>query len=235
MAASHGGNVIKVVLAGKKAAGKSSLHQNLVDGEKDEETASKEVKVRHISRNGRRICIVDTPGKFDSNSEHLQEFDLLVLCIPVSPGSKFHPDLMQSLHDAYGQEIWKHCIVAFTFSNMAWDYTQQQSHDPVTMYTDYIEKCLGKFQEELSKNLRVKGIKSKTMFTRRAGDHTHAQDILAIPAGSCPQDALLPGVSTHPGEGWVDEIFHEIHRKYDTGEGKVRRQRAGWWAWCTIL
>ena len=147
---------IIVVLAGRNGSGKTRLLKNLLGGDLNEDITSASVKteadVRHTTYNGTTICLINAPtlrNKIDTSSKHLQEFDLLVLCIPISPSSRFqegNPDLMRSLQDAYGRGIWKHCIIVFTYSNQAWAHTQHQySHQPasaIATYTGYIESYI---------------------------------------------------------------------------------------------
>lgn len=228
---------VTIVLAGKSGAGKSALLQNLLGNEPKKQISAipttKEVQVITTTRSGWTIRFVDTPylkEKFESSSEHLQEFDLLILCVPVSPGSKFHDDnakLMRTLQDTYSESVWKSCIVVFTFSDLALDHSENS-----TIYINGIEQYLRAFQEELTQ--MANGISSKSIFS--STQHLEENQILAIPAGLGPEDQILPGVSHHEEEGWVDVIFNEVLRKCGSNRnrGKIRAKKDTWW-WCTIL
>lgn len=198
---------IVVVLVGRSSSGKTTLLQNLVGEEIDKEIATtKEIKVCCTTRNGTRIKIVDMPclrGKFDAS------FDILIYCLPVGPGSKFedtNPELMQSLQKCYGKDIWKHCIIAFTFSDMAWDHTHYRNADSssaITLYNDTIENFLDKFRQELKNKLKVKDANFRSVFDCKADSFLiSCEKRLAIPTSSDP-------LQLH-GKGWRDDILNEI-------------------------
>lgn len=223
---------INIILAGKKRAGKSTLLRNLI-GENDNKEnisvqISEEVHCGSVSRNGTTFNIFDMPGsseQFDYSSQQLkQEFDLLVLCIPVHPGAKFHdgsPAMMRSLQDAYGKKIWKHSIVVFTFSNAAWDHIKDEAGATET-YTDYIKDYMNEFQIELATQLMVEDLTTKTIFDlSEVGLTKH--HILAIPAGQSLHDQILPEVKLQ-SEGWIGEIFAEIVSVWKSSESKIRYQ-----------
>lgn len=139
----------------------------------------------------------------------------------MSQSSKFHngnPELLQSLQDTYSKDVWKQCLVVFTFSNMAWTHAQHRNPNPgsPTRYEEYIEKFLDRFREELETKLEVEGIDAKTIFD--SAGVVNDNQILAIPAGSCPEDPVLPGVNL----SWVDEIFHAIIAKCRGSVSKIR-------------
>lgn len=204
---------IIVVLAGRSKSGKSALLHNLIGGQVDQEMTTtatiKEVKVHSITTKGVRFKIVDTPclkGRFDASSEHLKMLDILIYCLPVSPGCKFHdtnPELMKSLQDCYGNDIWNHCIIVFTFSNMAWDHTHHHNADTssaIALYTKSIENFLDKFQQELKNKLRVKYVNFKTVFDSNICPLTREETLVAIPAGNNP---ILPEFQLC-SKGWRD-------------------------------
>ena len=194
------GKDITVVLAGVKRSGKSTLFKNLHG--KELGIGSSSNLAADIEKDGTAIHIID-------GWKQNEGLDVLVYCMPVSPGCKFHdgnPELMKSLQNIYGKEIWEHCVVVFTFSNLAWDRINSRNSDPEStsaMYKEYIEKYLDLFRKELVTNLGV-SIDTATVFS--TGDqHT----IPAIPAGDAPQDPVLPGVISS-SEGWRDRILKEF-------------------------
>ena len=216
---------VKIVLAGKSGAGKTSLCKALLGLENDIPLTPRpdtEVAEPHeIQKNGIKITIIDTPGFINKDVKYTQnDFDLLVYCMPVSPGTKFdehNPVIMQTLQDKYGKDIWRHCIVAFTFSNLAYDRCKKKSK-PEDEYKAYIDDCRSEFEKRL-KQLHVLNITVKTIFNH-GPDHLPDHAIIkVIPAGDEPEDPLLPGVVLHEGsKGWIDEMFLEMIKKCKCNE-----------------
>ena len=137
----------------------------------------------------------------------------------VRPGSRFHdqnPEIMQCLHSAFrDDEVWKHCVVVLTFSNMVWEHTQKYNKDnPVEEYKHYLRSFSTRFGEELVK-LKVEDVRPKVIFDYAAGGSgmtSNEDTIPVIPAGLTRQDPVLPGIEMH-GQSWVDEVFHEMYHK----------------------
>ena len=209
---------IFVVLAGKSGAGKSTLSNNLLKQDNAEIELSpnpitKEVKSE--KREDSNFNVVDTPGGIPKRKHIQKTFDLLVYCIPVAPGSKFrdaNPAIMRSLQDAYGKKIWEHCVIVFTFSNLAWDRAKKAGPEVGRIkFKDYIEDYAREFENVLKTELKVKNVNVKTIFDRTANNDPNLHTILALPAGDDPKDAVLPGIEPREeSEGWVDEIFFEM-------------------------
>ena len=129
-----------IVLIGKSGAGKSTLAKNVfgvdeVDTEISAERTTTEIKTHRKHKNGVPIAIIDTVGFESVNKKQIKQqlkelskhtggkADLVIYCLPISPSSKFddfNPDIMAALQDAFGKDIWNHCLVVLTFSNVAW-------------------------------------------------------------------------------------------------------------------
>ena len=103
---------------------------------------------------------------------------------------------------------------------MAWTHSQYKNTNPgsATKYKEYA-------WTGLETKLKVDGTNVKTILDSTAGVNGHLSDqILAIPAGSCPEDRVLPGVNLH-GKCWVDEIFHAVASMLSLRSGnKIRYQ-----------
>ena len=216
---------VKIVFAGKSGAGKTSLCKTLLGLEKDIPLTPRpdtEVAEPHETmKNGIKITIIDTPGFVNKEVKYAQnKFDVLVYCIPVDPSCKFkdaNPDIMRRLQDIYGKDIWKHCVVAFTFSNVALERSKKKGHNSIEQYKQYIEEYTKLFQEEL-RQLHVANI------TAKGPHHQPDQNIItAIPAGDTPEDPVLLGVEDLE---WVDEIFLAMIAKCKCNE-KLAEYRYG--------
>ena len=182
-------DLLEVALAGKNRSGKSTLLSNLEEESALKLSATKDPDhiVTTMARETLRIVDIDKS----------QQVNVLVYCIPVSPGCKFHdgnPEVIDALFQAYDEEIWEHCVVVLTFSNMAWDRINSNNSDPETtrtMYKDYIEKYQNLFCKELNRKLQSTSIQPEA--------------IPVIPAGGNPQDPVLPD-----GGRWRDEVLQKI-------------------------
>ena len=240
---------INIVITGKVGTGKSTLRRNIFpkDGD-DEDDVNKIISPDHITndyathdyeQHGVSIKITDTiglegskgkiKGKLKSLAKYMKKHgnvDLLIHCIPVDPSSKFidtQPDIMQSLQDAFDHNIWKHCIIVFTFSNQALSRIKEKlkgnDDKAKEIYKKHINDFTDKVRAELIK-LHVQQVSVKTMFdlpleAPQIADHT---TIMAIPAGDNPEDQVLPGIQYElqykdqedlPLK-WTDVLFNEI-------------------------
>ena len=219
---------ICVVLAGKTGAGKTTLFQNIVGEEvvitMSPDPSTKEIKKREIEKNGQKLVIYDTPGliggdedkmkKLKEWSQKIKSVDLLACCVPVGPGAKFkddgYPLIIRCLHEAFGTDIWKQCVVIFTFGNYALDRCHRSAKENgIDSYKDHIESYSTRFQEELTK-LNVKDIHIKSVFeweSENGNQYPGPNTILGIPAGDRLDDRVLPGIVEDQTENWRDKVF----------------------------
>ena len=244
---------ICMVLAGKPAAGKSTLAGNIFGLDKEMKLSPDPVTTEYSTttteKNGVTLHVTDTRGlQQRGKKEELKKLakhtkkekakvDLLVYCMTVDPSCKFadgNPNIMRSLQEAFGKEIWKHCVLIFTFSNRVWDWYEKnqggaREHERINMYEDFMRQYADRFRTELQK-LRVQHVNVETVLTLnmdppRAGHTT----IPAIPAGDLARDRVMPRFEPtrilirnrdHPGnrrevdiKDWRDVIFVEIIKK----------------------
>ena len=206
---------VRIVLAGKSGAGKSTLIASLLRQSKEgipltSGSHTTTTNYYTFERNGVKVVIIDTPGFVDGNFESQpNKFDVLVYCMPISPNAKFHdfnPDVMRKLQDIYGKDIWKHCVIALTFSNLV-------CIKPIEQYKAYIEEYTTNFNSKLQR-MHVQNIEVKTLFEHGTDSPPDSKIIVAIPAGNDSTDQVLPGVQLHEtSKGWVDEICFEMIKK----------------------
>ena len=202
---------INVVVVGRSGAGKSTLLKNVTGLDIDTDAVSpieRRIADYELENNGVTINFTDTVGFIGSRcksemkqlhkklSKHVKgEVDLIIYCLSVGPGSRFsdaNPSIMRSLQDAFGKDIWKHCMVALTFSNLAWDRIRRGNKDEESEYEEYkklLKEYVDLFQREL-KTLKVCDVEVRSIFDAPA-DKSDKQTIMCVPAGDDPDDQVL--------------------------------------------
>ena len=195
-----------IVLTGKSGAGKSSLMQILMEGKATQKHSAEPVTDKFIAeeftKNGVTIRIIDTPGLMGTKEDSKElkmcsvytegKADLLLYCIPVGAGHKFHeanPEIMLSLTEGFGKKIWDHCVLVLTMSNLALnEYTEDYPCDQTTAEKEYA-KFLKEFSDKFEKQLHDLGIDKhvKTVFEIEKNENA----IIAIPAGKNPHSKVL--------------------------------------------
>lgn len=207
-------NSMSIIFAGK---GKTKLFTHLFHPKQVDKLLSDTTK---WERGGKAMFITSISGiekdkrKLNSLKWTNVNADLLVYCMPVSPSTRFHeqnPELIQMLTAEF-KHIWSHAVVALTFSNIAWEYTQDYNEDnPEEQYRAYCHQYSARLRDELE----VERVRPKIIFDYAAatdGELSDDQTIPVIPAGLEPNDTILPGVLLH-GKCWIDVIFHEMCNK----------------------
>ena len=210
---------VHIVVVGRSGAGKSTLLKNVFGLDIDTEMSASQ-KTQDLMtydcenttyekiNNGVKIKVTDTVGFIGSSSKsekkHLLkdlsmyvkgEADLVIYCLPVSPGSRFgeaNPSIMRSLQDAFSKDIWKHCMVALTFSNLAWDRIRRGNKDEESEYEEYkklLKEYVDLFQREL-KTLKVCDVEVRSIFDAPA-DKSDKHTIMCVPAGYDLDDQVL--------------------------------------------
>ena len=223
-----------IVVLGRSGAGKSSLLNKVFKlGSKDDslkvDAGTTDLTPHVIERRGKTLTIVDTIGlTHHRRRQELKKLnahraaDLVIFCIPVGPSTKFevdNPQLMKALLECYGQNIWRNCLVVFTFSNHAWDHVKKKP-TATSNYTDYIRLYTNYFREELIKMGVEKKITDsvKCIFdmdenqdrsTIPAGHDNEDRPLVTIPAGYDDEDPILPGIKLDE-EKWVGKLFEEM-------------------------
>ena len=106
---------------------------------------------REFICNNITVRIIDTRGLAEKRSDKIKELqrlsgytkekaDILLYCVPVGPGSKLddaNPVTMRCLTEAYRKQIWDHCVLVFTMSDMALVQHKRQNPDTTSAHKDY--------------------------------------------------------------------------------------------------
>jgi hypothetical protein len=218
---------VNIVIAGTPGAGKTTLAINIFGFKVSEELAPTEkCDTLTNTRHGITVNIIDTVGlgtrkekrKFKQHTRG--HADLLVYCVPVNPGSRFdfgNPAIMKSLQSVYGKEIWKHCILVFTFSNTLLNYFKKKStEDEVdtieAKYKSYLLKYTTLFKEELEK-LKNKDFEIKPVvdFETEGTPENPIATPIATPAGY-EADGTTTILALPAGDEQGDEVHLNFQR-----------------------
>lgn len=228
------GDEVTIILTGVSGVGKSTLFGNLIgqkiDGLMDPNPLTDEIGTKEIIKNGIKVTLVDTPGilasrgvspKMKKELKSLQ-IHLLVLCISMLPLEKFsrphNRKIIKCLHDHFGRNIWKRCIIVFTFSNELIKQLRNETKNDAELREVFKVRLLDTMeavQGELSQldPSIVAEVDPRTIFNwdeTYHGTRPVGQTLLGIPAGFRREDDIpLPSAGTN----WIDQIFQEMLNK----------------------
>ena len=132
---------INVTFVGKNGAGKSTLvnalapEKALISERKSERKCEEQF---YLLMEGSSM----TEGKIKNKKafEWLSKnynTDLFIYCLSIDPDVKFNyanPSIMWALQEVFGKNVWKKCILAFTFSNKIWERIKKKKQAGKSSY-----------------------------------------------------------------------------------------------------
>ena len=204
---------------------------DILNGEKaTQHSPTEQLTTKKFTRNEATIHITDTPGLTGTNkdSEKLRKCseyteskaDLLLYCLPVGPGHKFHdtnPEIMKSLTESFGKGIWDHCVLVLTMSNRALLRFKEVYKNRETAAKEY-KKSLKEYSATFAKHLHnLKAEKHvKTVFELKTTDNI-TNLIIAVPAGYDESSRVLPGLEyslfDHCEKNWISILIEIMRNK----------------------
>ena len=222
---------VVIVTAGMARSGKSTALNNIYGADFKSVYSATSVTQNtakgRVEQDDKTVIVVDTPGLGSVDvplakvRTELQKTIgglkyVLIYCYSVAPSSSLSTTdelVVKNLQKVLGKDIWKRCVVLFTFS----DFVRRQVYPKESDREEY-KDALRRHASELSK-----------MMKKRCGSHVPeikvvfdvdteqevVNEIVAVPVGlELKQDRerchLLPG---RPGLNWVDVALKEIKRK----------------------
>ena len=227
MASSASEQEVSIAVVGKYGAGEESLAKILAPTNTIKNTSSSS-----------ETCFVFTPIELREgrrrNSQALaglRQVDVLVYCLSVDPDLKYksaNRSIMRSIQEVFGKDIWKQCILAFTFSNVIWNKILKRNKynrsKAIVWYRKHLQKYADMFRMGLAELEVTANVKVVFNVDVAPTDLTTVT-IPAIPVGEDLEDQVIPEVcriTQDAGrpvqdvhiEAWREVLLIEIHRIY---------------------
>ncbi len=222
-----------ILNSGKPRSGKSTALNNVFGVDFTSKCSAFSVTKHHevcrLIHGSSSIVVVDTPGigaddvNMDDILHNLRssfgglDF-VLVLCHSVCPGSTIASsdrDMIKGLQRVFGKDVWKKCVVLFTFSD-----TLRSEHFPRERdrgaYRSYLRKHVGKVSSWLKRECGSHVPDMKLVFDSEQRQTGNVSHIVAVPVGrelreDREEHNLLPGLEM--GSNWKHVALVEIMRK----------------------
>ena len=221
---------VLIVTAGLSKRGKSTALNNIFDCKFESRLSANSVTSsvqRKRSEGGKdTLVVVDTPG-FASLDIPLARVKkdirdaiggldfVLLYCHSVSPGIALANDdkvVVKNLQKVFGKDIWKKCVVLFTFSDLVRSQECETEND-----RDKYRRHLRNHAEELTKMLKSqcgRHVPDVKVVLDVNTELEGIKEILAVPVGRKLKDGevneLVPGME---GLNWKEVAFLEIMRR----------------------
>ena len=211
---------IILVTAGRSGVGKSTLIRNMLNlkgaaapkTEHGPSSTTQSVKIYASTVGGVQVRIIDMPGLAATDVDELESIadlqeasgakaDMLLYCISLLPDSKIDQldqKIIKKLTLVFGNDIWNHTILVFTFANVA-KLLHSDIPELARAYAD-------KFQLVLQRECPSFSVVS-VFSCDQDQPQRPSTTIVALPAGRDPNEELVKGMK------WDESIYLEALKK----------------------
>ncbi|XP_026110832.1 GTPase IMAP family member 5-like [Carassius auratus] len=154
---------------GKSAAGNTILGQERFRSERSMDSVTRECSVAHATVSGRSVCVVDTPGFFDSQmdpgqlkkvtakSVHFSSPRPYAFLIVLRVDDRFtdqEQQFLQKIEMIFGQEMLKNAIILFTRGDHLEGQSVEELIEENCRLRDLVDKCGGRYHVFNNKDQR---------------------------------------------------------------------------------
>lgn len=141
---------------GKSATANTICGENTFLSKHSASSVTETCKQHSVSSNGRRLLVIDTPGIFNTESDHEEIKNEIKKCVNLSaPGlhailfvismatrfTKEDKDTFEKYSELFGEDLYRFSIVLFTNADVLEDSAEQYVKTSPSILKTFITKC----------------------------------------------------------------------------------------------